>query len=493
MKNRIIYSFLALVTTGAVLLYVGGNKIDRCLFSFTCAQPQISFKNLEQTSNIMPLAIIGSGPAGLSAGMYGARFGIDTYILMGNEPGGLLMKTTGVENWPGKLTALGSTIMADLQKQAEHSGAHLIYDEVVEADFSVYPYKLITQDKKVYHALSVLIATGAVPILPTIEGLNEYWAKGVSSCAVCDAPFYKNKNVVVIGGGDSAIEEAIQLVKCKQVTILVRKDRMRASQAMQERLKGYPNINVLYSVEVKAIEGDAKGVNQITIFDNKNNKTYTMPISAVFLATGHKPNTEFLKNGQIELDSEGYIVLHGRTQSVLRKGSHKPLRLVYAAGDVEDKEYRQAGVAASSGIKAAMEASKEFIDAGYNALVAQRIKGKLATGGHELQNASLITLIPNDEQFKEAIKNGIVIADFFTDGCSQCTQMLPFLEELAVEYSDIKFVKADSDELPEASAMWSIMSVPALLIFKDGNLVARKNAFMKKSDLKKFIKAALNK
>lgn len=493
MNKRIIFITTALVGALGIIVLLG-SRLDFCLFSVSCAkQAPIRFDRLENVSHIMPVAVIGSGPAGLSAALYGARLGLDTYVIMGNKPGGLLMDTTEVENMPGKLDATGPEIMTDMQKQVEHAGAHFVYDQVRSIDFMHYPYKIVTYDDKSYYALSVIIATGAKPRLPVVKGLDDYWAKGVSSCAVCDAPFFKNKEVIVIGGGDSAIEESIQLVKCKKVSIMVRKDKMRASNAMQERLKGYPNIQVVYNVEVHEIYGDDKKVQGVMVYNNKTKQTTKMPVDAVFIAIGHDPNTDFLKNnGAIALDHEGYIQLHGKTQQALRAGSRNVLPLVFAAGDVEDKRYRQAGVAAGSGIKAALELSEEFIKVGYDSMVAEKLKKRFVTVQDEEMMSHSLQEITDTTEFDSMINDGISFVDFYTMECPTCLQMLPAIQELAAEYPQLHFIKVNADEGEDIARQWSVFQVPALLIIKDGKMIGRRNKqLLSKAELREFIEKTI--
>ncbi len=191
------------------------------------------------------MVIIGSGPAGLTAGLYGARAKKKTLIIEGTKPGGLLTETSYVENWPGYKAILGKDLMAGIQEQVERLGASFIDDSVEKVDFSQWPFVITTDDGKIIYALPVVIATGASPSPLNMPGEKEYWGKGVTTCAICDAPFYNDKEVVVIGGGDSAVAEAIQLsAYAKKITILVRKDKMRAAAANQDLLAGYKHISV---------------------------------------------------------------------------------------------------------------------------------------------------------------------------------------------------------------------------------------------------------
>ena len=327
--------------------------------------------NLEfkEKNNILPVAIIGSGPAGLSSALYVSRGNVFTTVFQGSKPGGQLTGTSYVENWPGIQKMMGAEIINMLKEQAASFGATFSNDIVEKVDFSSWPYKLTTDSGKEIYALAVIIATGASPKKLNIEGEQEYWGKGVTTCAICDAPYHKGGQVVVIGGGDSAAEEALQLaLYAKKVTMLVRGQTMRASASMQEKLKQYQNIEIMYNVGVNKILGDGAAVNSIEIIDNKTKQISKMPIGGVFLAIGHDPNTEIFKNF-LKVDSTGYLIVKHPTQETSKHG-------VYAAGDVVDNRYRQAGVAAGDGIKAALDALEFLRMIGFSEKESENLKSK---------------------------------------------------------------------------------------------------------------------
>lgn len=305
-------------------------------------------KRIETDPLTVPLLIIGSGPAGYTAGIYARLAGIPTKLVAGPLWGGQLTKTTLVENYPGVKNALGITIPETMHEQAIELGLEMLEDIVTEVDLTSWPFVVRLASGAELHPLALIIATGATPRLLGVPGEDTYWGGGVSSCALCDCQFFKKKNVFVVGGGDAAIEEAIQLsAHAAHVTILVRKGHMRAVHRMQDKLLGYPTIRVKYNKEVKAIHGDGQGVTGLTLHDTQTGHMNDVQADGLFLAIGHTPNTELFK-GQLALTQEGYIVLEGRTQAT-------SVPLVYAAGDVEDSEYRQAIVAAGHGCKAAIE------------------------------------------------------------------------------------------------------------------------------------------
>jgi thioredoxin reductase (NADPH) len=293
--------------------------------------------------------IIGSGPAGYTAAIYAARAGLKPLMITGMKVGGQLMDTTDVENFPGyKDGVLGPIMMNDLMEQALRFGTEIIYSHVEKVDFSKQPYKVYDDSNKEYTASSIIISTGAEAKLLGNEYEQKFWGRGVSACATCDGFFFKDKNVVVIGGGDTACEEALYLSNiCTNVTILVRSDKMRASTIMQERVKAKKNIEVFFSSELSTISGEKK-VELIEVKLNNGHKL-EIPCSAVFIAIGHKPNTEMFN--ELITDPEGYLVTKADS-------THTNIPGVFACGDVKDKIYRQAITAAGSGCMAALDCER---------------------------------------------------------------------------------------------------------------------------------------
>lgn len=455
-------------------------------FGSKTAQSSVDMGLLQGKANIMPVAVIGSGPAGLMAAVYGARGGKDTYVLEGNKPGGLLMDTTEVANWPGEIMITGPKIIEKMRNQALHQGVNFVEDAVERIDTSSWPYAIHTENGDILHAMSIIIATGAAPKRLNIPGEDEYWGAGVTACAVCDAPFYKGLEVVVIGGGDSAVEEAIQLSSyASKITILVRKDRMRAAESMQERLKGYPSISIKYNVEPRKIVGDGTEVTGIELFNVQTHQHETFPTSGVFLAIGHNPNTSFLK-GSIPLTEGGNVIVKGRTQETLIHG-------IFSAGDVEDHRYRQAGTSAGYGIAAGLDAVRFLDDNGYNPAIAAQIKpqlfGKSVDGAQELDiSQGAIELESLDELDQLLAKHEVVIADFWTKTCPSCKVMLPHFRSIAQEMSgQVAFVTIDAEEASDISEKYFVNRVPLMLVFKDGQIVSRHSGPLSKKELSSFV------
>jgi thioredoxin reductase (NADPH) len=324
--------------------------------------------NLAGQRNVVSMVVIGSGPAGCAAATYGARAGMDVLVYEGPLPGGALTETGFVENWPGIKRAKGADIMESQRRQAADAGARIVADTVAEVDFSTWPFTLKTYENSEIKALSVVIATGSESRKLGIPGEKEFWGMGVSACAVCDAPFYEDREVIVIGGGDSAVEQVIQLSPyAKKVVQLVRRDAMRASVAMQNKLRAIKNVTVEYSKDLLRVCGnDADGVTAVDIYDKKTGKTEHRKIDGVFFAIGHLPRTQIFA-GKIQLEKDRSITVLGRSQRTTIPG-------VFAAGDVADNVYRQAGVAAGDGSKAERDVEHFLGDLGLTPTVIRSLR-----------------------------------------------------------------------------------------------------------------------
>jgi thioredoxin reductase (NADPH) len=297
------------------------------------------------------LVIIGSGPAGYTAAIYAARAELSPLLIEGRQPGGQLMLTTEVENWPGEPTGImGPDLMKHLKEQAVRFGTRFVPDNVDSVDFSSRPFTLKTSDKEI-KAEAVIIATGASAKWLGVPGEQEHQGRGVSACATCDGFFFKDKGVAIVGGGDSAMEEATFLTKfASKVTVLVRKDSLKASKIMQERAQKNPKIEFLWNTEVKEVLGDGTRMTGLKLFNNQTSEESEAAFDGLFVAIGHKPNTDVFK-GHIDLDEVGYAVRRPDTSRTSVDG-------IFVAGDVADHVYRQAITAAGSGCMAALDAER---------------------------------------------------------------------------------------------------------------------------------------
>jgi thioredoxin reductase (NADPH) len=472
------------IITAAIVLLIG-------IIGVLKARKQCDINNALGKDNIVHILVVGSGPAGSSAALYGARLGRDVVVPRGPKPGGLLRDTSDIENWPGTRTILGSELVDSFEHHAQSFGATYLSDTVESIDFNQWPIVVRTSEGAIIHALTVIIATGATPLMLGVPGEQEYWGNGVSSCAKCDGFFYKNREVVVVGGGDSAIEEAIQLAPyAKKITVLVRKEAMRAAHATQDKLAAYPSIEVVYNTEVSEILGSSEdGVTGVKLFDNQTKKTREIAVDGVFLAIGHKPNTELFspKNkgtSGLALDKNGYIkMVDGRSQKTSVPG-------VFAAGDVEDGYYRQAIVASGSGVRAAIDADHFLAEIGLTAKVAQEMSPRLFGSKRSARLSEPVSVLSSKDMFDQLIKSDkLTVIDFFKDDCPQCVQLEPLFDGLAQEYAgQAQFAKADAEQYPELCEHYFVYRVPCILFFKDGQLVARYGAQVTKEDLSSAIK-----
>lgn len=292
--------------------------------------------------------IIGSGPAGMTAAIYTARAQLKPLVIAGLQWGGLLMWTTEVENFPGwSEGVMGPELMSNMKKQAERFGAEFVLSDVTEVDFSGKPHR-IKVGEEWHETKSVIVAAGTKPKVLNLEGEKQLIGKGLSVCATCDGAFFKDKEVIVIGGGDSAMEEAGFLSKfAKRVRILIRRDQTRASQIMFDRANNNPKIEILFNTEVKEYLTDNNVLSGVKVVNNQTNEESKLDVDGLFFAIGHQPST-MVFGDQLETDEAGYLIQKNKTQSN-KEG-------VFIAGDIEDQDYRQAITAAGSGCKAALDA-----------------------------------------------------------------------------------------------------------------------------------------
>ena len=303
------------------------------------------------TQKLVDVIIIGSGPAGYTAAIYAARAGLHPILYQGAEPGGQLTTTTDVENYPGYPNGVqGTQMMLDFQQQAQRFGTDIRLSQVTAVNFSVYPHQVVIEGQQNIQSRTVIIATGASAKWLGLPSEARLQGKGVSSCAVCDGFFFKGQDVAVVGGGDSAAEEASYLSHiCHKVYLLVRKNKMRASDIMQKRIMGIANIEILWNTEVEEVLGKTD-VTGVLVFNNLTQARQKLPIKGLFVAIGHQPNTALFVP-YLNLNAQGYIqTVSGTTQTNVPG--------VFAAGDVQDAIYRQAVTAAGTGCMAALDAER---------------------------------------------------------------------------------------------------------------------------------------
>ena len=304
--------------------------------------------------DVLKTLIIGSGPAGYTAAIYAARADLKPVLYTGMEPGGQLTTTTEVDNFPGYPEGIdGPTMMVQLQQQAERFGTEVRIEMIEKVELAKVPkgiHKAFTVSGTELHTKTIIISTGATAKYLGLPSEQRLRGGGVSACAVCDGFFYKDQEVAIVGGGDTAAEEATYLANiCSKVTMLVRKDQMRASKAMQHRVNKTVNIDLRYNTEIEEVLGD-QVVEGLKMKNNQTQAVDEIPITGLFIAIGHKPNTEIFK-GQLDMDEAGYLITEGKTTKTNLPG-------VFASGDVQDKDYRQAVTAAGTGCMAALDAER---------------------------------------------------------------------------------------------------------------------------------------
>ena len=315
--------------------------------------PRRSESNSSQRPDTYEVVIIGSGPAGYTAGIYTSRAKLNTLLISGSLPGGQLMTTSEVENYPGFPNGIfGPELMMNMRQQAERFGAKLLDDEVVEVDFKRRPFGIRTQGQE-FRSESVIICTGASPRKLGLKAEQEFAGKGISYCATCDGPFFKGEDIAVVGGGDTAIEEATFLTKFgKSVKIIHRIDSLRASKILQEKAFENPKIDFVWDHVVSDISGNRK-ISSISVRNLRTGEERKISVGGLFVAIGHEPNTSIFR-GQLQLDDKGYIALTKNTKTSVEG--------VFAAGDVHDYRYRQAITAGGFGCMAALDVEKWLVE-----------------------------------------------------------------------------------------------------------------------------------
>lgn len=304
------------------------------------------------TTHKTRMLIVGSGPAGLTAAIYGARAGMEPIVVQGLQPGGQLTITTDVENYPGFRDVIqGPWLMQEMQAQAEHVGTRMLWDTITDIDLSGSPFRATGDSGDIYEGDCLVIATGAQARWLGVPGEAELGGKGVSACATCDGFFYRGRKVVVIGGGNTAVEEALYLTNhASEVVLIHRRDSLRSEKILQDRLFANPKISVLWNKAVERFAGDGKALTHVDLVDTVTGEASSVPTDGAFVAIGHAPATELFK-GKLELDAAGYIVVEPGTPKTAIPG-------VFACGDVMDHTYRQAVTAAGTGCMAALDAER---------------------------------------------------------------------------------------------------------------------------------------
>lgn len=441
---------------------------------------------LEGKQNIIHAAILGSGPTGFAASIPFARAGYRTIIFQGPKPGGELMDSAIVENWPGMPKQSGAQSMNELEKQALHFGALLDSSTITDIDLSTWPFKLKTSDGNEVIALTIIIATGASQKKLGIENEDVYWGRGLFSCGICDASFTQGKDAVVIGGGDIAIQRALQLApQAKTVTLIVPGSRLTATESMQKKIRCLKHVSTIHNKIITKIEGDGNIINGIELKDTTTGELSPFKTQCIFLSTGLTPNTELFK-GKLELDQFGCIKLkEGRTQETAVEG-------VMAAGNVADPRYRQVATIIGDGTKAAIDGLKLLSQWGFDGPLKELIQDRLYKPSIKYNNIKQIRSIP---EFKNTIANAKnpVLVEFYSPLCSHCKNMEAPVAHMAEKFKNVLNVfKVNKDKLFKLIQMHKIEIIPAFIVFMNGKEVNRMEGETSQEDLIEFVEESRN-
>ncbi|MEM7554961.1 MAG: thioredoxin-disulfide reductase [Cyanobacteria bacterium P01_A01_bin.84] len=458
-----------------------------------------------QVENLVEnLVIIGSGPAGYTAAIYAARANLKPVVFEGFQagglPGGQLMTTTEVENFPGFPTGItGPELMDNMKAQAERWGAELYTEDVIEVDFTQRPF-IVRSDEREFKTNSVIIATGATAKRLGLPSEQQYWSRGISACAICDGatPSFNGQDLVIIGAGDSAAEEAVYLTKYStKVNMLVRSDKMRASKAMQDRVLSNPKIQVHWNTEAVDVFGNA-WMEGVKVRNRQTSKEMDLEAKGLFYAIGHTPNTSLFK-GQLELDAGGYIVTKPGSAETNVEG-------VFAAGDVQDHEYRQAVTAAGSGCMAAL-LSERWLS--FNNLVQEFHQEAKALEKQpqspEGENKTTKSQTPEEFDLSQTRHSGgyalrklfhesdrPILVKYVAPSCGPCHTLKPILNKVVDEFDGkIHFVEIDIQANQDIAENANVNGTPTVQLFKDKELLHELKGVKQKTQYRELIEGIL--
>lgn len=471
---------------------------------------------MTEQSRVENVVIIGSGPAGFTAAIYAGRANLKPVVFegfqVGGIPGGQLMTTTEVENFPGFPEGIsGPQLMKNMRAQAQRWGAELYPEDVTFVDLSQRPF-VVRSDEREVRTHSLIIATGATAKRLHLPGEEIYWNRGMSACAVCDGamPMFRGVELVVIGGGDTACEEATYLTKFgSHIHMLVRSGKMRASKAMQDRVLNHPKITVHWHTEAVEVLGDGLRLTGVKVRNNQTGEIREMAVGGLFYAIGHKPNTDLFK-GQLELDEVGYIVTRPGSVATSVEG-------VFAAGDVQDHEFRQAITAAGTGCMAAMLAERWLSEHGlaqeYHVVPQSHLEPASASavevepeGDSAVEEASFEQEVQDDLDFSQTCHEGsyalrrlyhesdrLLMVKYTAPTCAPCHALKLILNKVIEEFADkLHVVEIDIEKNPEIAEAGGVTCTPTVQFFKNKELVAQVVGVKPKSHYREVIQANLS-
>lgn len=446
------------------------------------------------------VVIIGSGPAGYTAAIYAARANLKPFVFEGFQagglPGGQLMTTTEVENFPGFPAGItGPQLMDRMKEQAERWGAELVTEDVTYVDFSQRPFLIRSEEREV-RAHSVIIATGATARRLGLPSEHAFWSRGISACAICDGatPIFRHAELAVVGGGDSAAEEAVYLTKYgSHVHLLVRSDKMRASKAMQDRVLSNPKITVHWNTDAVDVFGHDGHMEGIHIRNTQTQEISELRVKGLFYAIGHTPNTSLFR-GQIELDDVGYIVTRNDVETSIEG--------VYAAGDVQDHEYRQAITAAGSGCMAAMLAerwlSANNLAQEFHQAEEEPTNNELPHKKTEAEEESEFDVARTRHSGGYALRklyhesDRLIVVKYASPTCGPCHTLKPILSKIVDEFDNqVHYVEIDIEQDPEIAESAGVTGTPTVQFFKDKALVGEMKGVKQKSQYRETIQKNL--
>ncbi len=461
-----------------IIALVAGLGISLCIFA---SQNNEMLHLLEGKKNIIPVAIIGSGLAGLTASIPPVRAGYRTVVFAGPKFGGELMDAAVIENWPGIAKTSGADCMHLLEKQVTDLGAKIANLSVILVDLASWPFHVTLSDGTDAYALTLIIATGASQKKRGIEGEEIYWGKGLFSCGICDASFTKDKDTVVIGGSNTAIQRILQLAPvARSITLIVPGPSLTADESMQKRIIGLPNVKQpLYNKEVKKIVGDGTTISSIELMDKQTGQISSLETSSVFLSTKLTPNTHLIKD-QLPLDRFGCIQLKSdATQETSIEG-------VFAAGTVANYHYRQIPVMMGNATKAAMEALKKLAQWGLDGTLRHKNLYHLSRRPPKIKE------IKNEKELEEILSNtsNPVLVEFYSSSCSACKHLAPPMGAIAHRFKNVlDAIKVNKKKLPQLFERYNIHIVPTFIFFRQGSETGRMEGVTSSEDLTRLMES----
>jgi thioredoxin reductase (NADPH) len=505
LKKYMLKSALTGLLLSVTILFSG------CLLNFGDSKVNYSISDISIDEKTYPSVVVGGGVGGLTASIYLAQSRCHPLVLEGSSPGGALAKSHSVRNWPGVKDAPGGKIVEDIREHAQTSGAKIDGKELVSCDLSQWPFKLevknlVSGENEEIKALSCVVATGASPRylgIPGETGKDGYWGRGVSNCATCDGGLFGGRTVAIVGAGDSAIVEADYLasIGAKEIHVIVRKDKFKASGKVKEKVLARPNVKVIYNTVVNEIVGDGKKVTKLMLTNSKSGESSELAVDGLFLAIGSVPNSAMFK-GQLELAENGSIVLkHDQETSV---------QGVFSVGDVSDSFYRQAVSSAGEGARAAIQALDFLRETGFQyksegdskKVEPKKEDKKSVVKKAEPAKKTIKTKVPDAvvsvvdaQEFEKDLKDLKIpmIADFYASWCMPCKLMHPIFDELAKKYSGkVRFYRVNVDEVKELASKYEVQGIPTFIfVDSNGQEVTREVGAMEKADLEELVKSLI--